>query len=146
MNMEGKKAEFHNWGKLPYRDPSDRMVRVGHGFSKMLNAIKTNMSKNSQSKSKPVETKEKPKTKRNQSLEPNIRTDNDLAPVSTNSLLEVTKVNETDIYLTMKPKKIKMSSVQKSASKKESNRKQITVLNKKSEEEGLPKIESSKNL
>jgi hypothetical protein len=27
------------WGKLPFRDPSERIARVGQGFSKMLSMI-----------------------------------------------------------------------------------------------------------
>lgn len=30
------------WGKLPFRDPSERIARVGQGFSKMLSMIDPN--------------------------------------------------------------------------------------------------------
>jgi len=28
-DMQGKKVEFMPWGKLPFRDPSERIARVG---------------------------------------------------------------------------------------------------------------------
>ncbi len=39
VNMYGKKVEFMPWSKLPFRDPSERIARVGQGFSKMLSMI-----------------------------------------------------------------------------------------------------------
>jgi hypothetical protein len=47
VNMSGSKAEYNSWGKLPFRDPSDRLTRIGQGFSKMLSKQKpeTTMSK-----------------------------------------------------------------------------------------------------
>ena len=39
VNLYGKKVEFMPWGKLPFRDPSERIARVGQGFSKMLSMI-----------------------------------------------------------------------------------------------------------
>jgi hypothetical protein len=39
VNLYGKKVEYMPWGKLPYRDPSERIARVGQGFSKMLSSI-----------------------------------------------------------------------------------------------------------
>jgi hypothetical protein len=39
VNLYGKKVEYLPWGKLPYRDPSERIARVGQGFSKMLSMI-----------------------------------------------------------------------------------------------------------
>lgn len=38
-NLHGKKVEFLPWGKLPFRDPAERIARVGQGFSKMLSMI-----------------------------------------------------------------------------------------------------------
>jgi predicted DNA-binding protein YlxM (UPF0122 family) len=38
-NLYGKKAEFYTWSKMPYRDPAERIHRVGQGFSKMLSTI-----------------------------------------------------------------------------------------------------------
>ena len=38
-NLYGKKVEFLSWGKMPFRDPSERIARVGQGFSKMLSMI-----------------------------------------------------------------------------------------------------------
>lgn len=34
--LMGKIAPYHAWNKLPYRDPADRIARVGPGFSRML--------------------------------------------------------------------------------------------------------------
>lgn len=38
-NMYGKKVEFMAWNKMPFRDPSERIARVGQGFSKMLSML-----------------------------------------------------------------------------------------------------------
>lgn len=38
-NLCGKRVEFMPWGKMPFRDPADRIARVGQGFSKMLSMI-----------------------------------------------------------------------------------------------------------
>ena len=39
INLQGKRVDNLPWGKLPYRDPSERIARVGQGFSKMLSLI-----------------------------------------------------------------------------------------------------------
>lgn len=39
INLAGKKVEFMPWQKMPYRDPTDRISRVGQGFSKLLSMI-----------------------------------------------------------------------------------------------------------
>lgn len=39
VDMYGKQVQFQPWGKLPFRDPSERIARVGQGFSKMLSMI-----------------------------------------------------------------------------------------------------------
>jgi len=40
IDLYGKgKVEYLPWGKLPFRDPSERIARVGQGFSKMLSMI-----------------------------------------------------------------------------------------------------------
>ena len=39
IDMYGKKVDYLLWGKLPFRDPSERIARVGQGFSKMLSMI-----------------------------------------------------------------------------------------------------------
>lgn len=39
INLYGKKVDYLPWGKLPFRDPSERIARVGQGFSKMLSMI-----------------------------------------------------------------------------------------------------------
>lgn len=38
-DLYGKKVEFMPWGRLPFRDPTERIARVGQGFSKMLAMI-----------------------------------------------------------------------------------------------------------
>jgi len=40
INMYGKRVEYMPWGKMPFRDPSERIARVGQGFSKMLSMLK----------------------------------------------------------------------------------------------------------
>ena len=39
IDMYGKKVEFMPWNKLPFRDPAERIARVGQGFSKMLSML-----------------------------------------------------------------------------------------------------------
>lgn len=29
MNLYGKSADYHPWSKMPFRDPTDRISRVG---------------------------------------------------------------------------------------------------------------------
>lgn len=41
VNLEGTKAEYIVWKRLPFREPNDRIAKYGPGFSKMLNMIKT---------------------------------------------------------------------------------------------------------
>ena len=41
INMYGKRVEYMPWGKMPFRDPNERIARVGQGFSKMLSMLKT---------------------------------------------------------------------------------------------------------
>jgi hypothetical protein len=39
VDMYGRRVEFMPWQKLPFRDPAERIARVGQGFSKMLSMI-----------------------------------------------------------------------------------------------------------
>ena len=39
VDLYGKRVDYLAWGKLPFRDPSERIARVGQGFSKMLSMI-----------------------------------------------------------------------------------------------------------
>ena len=39
IDMQGQRVEFMPWNKLPFRDPAERIARVGQGFSKMLSMI-----------------------------------------------------------------------------------------------------------
>lgn len=51
VNMYGKKVDYMPWGKMPFRDPSERIARVGQGFSKMLSMLKPDsLSRYEQSK------------------------------------------------------------------------------------------------
>lgn len=44
VNVEGRHADYNPWGKFPFRDPTERIARVGHGFSKMLSMLKPEQS------------------------------------------------------------------------------------------------------
>lgn len=35
----GRKADHQPWNRMPYRDPADRIARVGPGFSRMLSTV-----------------------------------------------------------------------------------------------------------
>ena len=39
VNMYGRRPEYLPWGKMPFRDPTDRMARIGQGFSHMLSSV-----------------------------------------------------------------------------------------------------------
>lgn len=39
IDLYGKRVDYLPWGKMPFRDPSERIARVGQGFSKMLSMI-----------------------------------------------------------------------------------------------------------
>ncbi|CDW86127.1 protein kinase domain containing protein [Stylonychia lemnae] len=43
LNLSGRPADFHPWSKMPQRDPTDRISRVGQGFSRMLQQVKPEM-------------------------------------------------------------------------------------------------------
>ena len=38
-NLYGHKADYLPWNRFPFRDPSERIAKVGQGFSKMLSMI-----------------------------------------------------------------------------------------------------------
>ena len=40
LNLQAKPPEFYNWNRFPVRDPSERIARVGQGFSRMLSSMK----------------------------------------------------------------------------------------------------------
>mmetsp|Transcript_35280 Transcript_35280/g.6358 ORF Transcript_35280/g.6358 Transcript_35280/m.6358 type:complete len:85 (-) Transcript_35280:128-382(-) len=44
--LRGKKAPYSSWSKMPYRDPADRIARVGPGFSRMLATVQPEMLTN----------------------------------------------------------------------------------------------------
>lgn len=40
INLQGQAPEKYNWNRFPVRDPSERIARVGQGFSRMLQSMK----------------------------------------------------------------------------------------------------------
>jgi len=40
INLSGQINENLAWNRLPYRDPNERLAKVGQGFSKMLQMMK----------------------------------------------------------------------------------------------------------
>ena len=36
VNLCGNPVDFHNYRKLPFRDPTERIARYGQGYSKIL--------------------------------------------------------------------------------------------------------------
>ena len=41
INLYGNKADYLPWSRFPFRDPSERIAKVGQGFSKMLSMMNT---------------------------------------------------------------------------------------------------------
>ena len=41
VNMSSGRVEYSNWGRLPFRDPTERFTRIGQGFSKMLSRVES---------------------------------------------------------------------------------------------------------
>lgn len=39
LNLYGSKGDYLPWSRFPFRDPSERIAKVGQGFSKMLSMI-----------------------------------------------------------------------------------------------------------
>lgn len=48
INIEGMRVQYYPWAKLPQRDPTERIAKVGQGFSRMLSALKPEMVARSQ--------------------------------------------------------------------------------------------------
>lgn len=42
----GRKADHQPWNRMPYRDPADRIARVGPGFSRMLSTVQPELLSN----------------------------------------------------------------------------------------------------
>jgi hypothetical protein len=40
VNLNGRLADYLPWSKLPFRDPNERLAKVGQGFSRMLQNLK----------------------------------------------------------------------------------------------------------
>lgn len=47
INLQSRPPEYYTWNKLPMRDPSDRIARVGQGFSRMLSSMKPDTAQGS---------------------------------------------------------------------------------------------------
>ena len=45
VNMQGHRADHHNWNKLPFRDPAERIAKFGNGFSHRLSMITSKVGK-----------------------------------------------------------------------------------------------------
>ena len=39
INLNAKQVEYVTWGRMPNRDPYERIARVGQGFSKILSVM-----------------------------------------------------------------------------------------------------------
>mmetsp|Transcript_23842 Transcript_23842/g.3965 ORF Transcript_23842/g.3965 Transcript_23842/m.3965 type:complete len:85 (+) Transcript_23842:1437-1691(+) len=37
--LQGRKAAYYAWNRMPFRDPVDHISRVGPGFSRMLASV-----------------------------------------------------------------------------------------------------------
>ena len=48
LNIEGIRAQYHPWAKLPQRNPTERIAKVGQGFSRMLSMLKPELITKSQ--------------------------------------------------------------------------------------------------
>lgn len=137
VNMEGKIADFNSWGKMPYRDPSERMLRVGHGFSKMLSQLKPDLTKITENKGN------RPSSGRNLSLDPEAGKRSESKMQISSSLMDLNKIDSSQLSATNKIKKVSKIKVSKSISKES---KPSSVKPKKEKAEHLPKIESAKGL
>ena len=135
VNLEGRKADFNPWSKLPVRDPADRMVRVGHGFSKMLSQLKPDLVKT-------TEIKEyRPTSGRNLSLDPEIGKNYEPNIQVSSSINDFNKIDESQAT----------TSKLNNSSKIKISKKIGEQLNKESSQSilkntMLPKIESTKHL
>ncbi len=48
INIEGMKVQYYPWAKLPQRNPTERIAKVGQGFSRMLSMLKPELITKSQ--------------------------------------------------------------------------------------------------
>ena len=89
---------------MPFRDPAERMLKVGHGFSKMLSQLKPESINKSDIK------QIRPASGRNLSLDPDIGRNNNMQYPSS-SLIDINKAEGAQIASTSKLKvsKIKVS-------------------------------------
>jgi cell division septum initiation protein DivIVA len=46
VNLEGMPAQFYPWAKFPQRNPTERIAKVGQGFSRMLSMVKPDVVAN----------------------------------------------------------------------------------------------------
>jgi hypothetical protein len=139
--MEGKKVDYNSWGKLPFRDPSERMLRVGHGFSKMLSQMKPDLSKVTEMR------QQRPGSGRNLSLDPEVGRNTDLNLKASLSMIDSNQADASQLSSTNKGNKlskIKISKKEIDVSAKDSR--STNIIKNKYKTDQLPKIESAKNL
>lgn len=138
INLEGKKADFNNWSKLPFRDPGERMLRVGQGFSKMLSQLKPDLSKVAENGAI------RPRSGRNLSQDPTIENNH-----ASSSLADFNKTDTSDPTKTVQISKSKASKIKVTKpllGHGEVDLNTQTVQHIKTKKTQLPKIESAKNL
>lgn len=141
INLEGRKADFNSWSKLPVRDPSERMLRVGHGFSKMLSQIKPDLTRM-------TEVKEpRPISGRNLSLDPEIGRNTEIKVHVSANLADFNKADTSQLSATVNPKKVSKIKINKKLSDlATSDMKASSVTPGKAKPSQLPKIDSVKYL
>ena len=109
VNLEGKKVDFNNWGKMPFREPSERILRVGQGFSKMLSQIKPEMSKI-------TESKERHPPGRNSSMDLEIAKTIDYSKNSSVSLFDMNQDDNSQLPNAKSTKKLSKIKITKKIS------------------------------
>lgn len=75
INMYGKKVDYMPWSKLPFRDPSERIARVGQGFSKMLSMINPDQLSRYEGSKMPAEMQQQYAGTANNFYDPNAQAD-----------------------------------------------------------------------
>jgi len=43
VNMSGKRAKYEPWGKIPYREPTEKLMRANKGYSNMLSQFNSSL-------------------------------------------------------------------------------------------------------
>lgn len=126
---------------MPVRDPSEKMLRVGHGFSKMLSQLKPDMSKITENKAN------RPASGRNLSLDPDVVRSNDFTQEASTSVAEYNKTDTSPLAKIKSSRKISKIKISKTKNNKNPNtQSQPKLSQSKLKNAKLPKIESSKHL